>query len=148
MIKIFTNKHAIFLRDLSRSFKMFKFLKRLDVCVFLFKKCIIRRDFFCKTKSLLIMLAFWAQTVKGEMYEGKQDPLEMNLTCFGRIHLYFAPICSFFKPQKCIFSQLILRNRAYEVKFSANIWRLWQIKCVTWCRDEKLQVEERNTVLI
>ena len=46
---------------LSGSFKMFKFLKRLDVCAFLFKKCIVRRDFFCKTSNLLIELGFWTQ---------------------------------------------------------------------------------------
>ena len=33
---------------------MFRFLKRLHVCAFLFKKCEIGRDFFHKTKSILI----------------------------------------------------------------------------------------------
>ena len=44
---------------LSRSFKVFRFLKTLDVCAFLFKKCIITRDFLCKTKSLLAELPLW-----------------------------------------------------------------------------------------
>ena len=35
-------------KTLSGSFKMFKFLKRLDICVFVFKKCIIRSDFFVR----------------------------------------------------------------------------------------------------
>ena len=47
---------------LSGSFKVSKWLKRLDVCAFPFKKYIILRNFFCNTKSLLIELIFWAQT--------------------------------------------------------------------------------------
>ena len=39
-------------KDLSGSFKTFKFLKRLDVCAFLFKKCRFLRDFVCRTKCL------------------------------------------------------------------------------------------------
>ena len=42
---------------LAGSLKMYKILKRLDVCAFLFKKFIIPRDFFCKNKSFLIELA-------------------------------------------------------------------------------------------
>ena len=38
-------------KTLSGSLKMFEFLKRLDICVFLFKKCIIRSDFFVRPKA-------------------------------------------------------------------------------------------------
>ena len=47
---------------------------------------------------------------------------ELNIF-FGRIHLYFLPIRNksiFFKLQKCIFSQLILRNGTFEVIFSVS----------------------------
>ena len=42
---------------------------------------------------------------------------------------FFLPLeikVSFFKTQKCIFSQLILRNGTLKVTFSVNVWRLWQ----------------------
>ena len=39
---------------LSGSFKAFKFLKRLDIYAFIFKKCIILRDFLCGTKILKV----------------------------------------------------------------------------------------------
>ena len=38
---------------------------------------------------------------------------------------------SFFKPPKCIFSQLISWNRTFEVTLSVNFWSLWQTKYVT-----------------
>ena len=61
---------------------------------------------------------------KGEMYKEKQYPLEKNLTYFLEEFTYiFLPLeikVSFFKPQKCIFSQLISRNRTFEVTFSVN----------------------------
>ena len=40
------------------SFKVFNLWKRLDICAFLFNKYISLSDFFSKTKSLLIDLAF------------------------------------------------------------------------------------------
>ena len=61
--------------------------------------------------------------LNGEMYKGKQYPLEKNLTCFLEEFTYiFLPleIKIFFKPQKCIFSQIISCNRTFEVTFSVN----------------------------
>ena len=54
---------------LSGSFKKYKLLKRIDVCAFLFKKGIIRRDFFCNTKSLFTELAFSAQLLTNNLSE-------------------------------------------------------------------------------
>ena len=70
-------------------------------------------------------------SIKEETYEGKEYPLEKNFTHFLEEFTYiFLPLeikVSFFKPQKCIFSQLISRNGTFEVIFSVNFLRLWQI---------------------
>ena len=62
--------------------------------------------------------------IEGEMYEGKKYPLEKNLTyCFEEFTYIFLPLeikVSFFKPQKCVFSQLISRNGSFEFIFSVN----------------------------
>ena len=46
------------------SFKVFKLLKGLGVCTFLFNKCISLKDVFRKTKIIRTDLAFLAQTSK------------------------------------------------------------------------------------
>ena len=53
----------LYRETLPGGFKMIKVLWRLDLCVFLFEKCIICRNLFPMTKSLLIKLAFLAKTV-------------------------------------------------------------------------------------